>query len=672
MSKIVVLDPGHGPVSNPYPAAPGFYEGTQMFKLCGYLKECLEANGIKVITTRKDISENPALEVRGKTAGTNKADLFISLHSDAAGNGGIYSARGMSVYYSITNAESNKVFAQNLSNAVSKVLNTSIRGPFTRLLDDGRDYYGVIRASAGSGCRNAFLIEHGFHTSTEDVKALITDDSLKQIAKTECKVICDYLKLDCSTESVTLTNPIKQPEETTNEVVKTNTTLLKYTNAANAIAGDKTLSVGTLAPGTYYIYKTYGTATNLTKTPGVAGAWVVISDNVVDKNPSENEISKVEAPQETIHIDVNMKIYANAFDAASKSNFITVGGSPKYYQPGTYYVYKKENAIVMNISTKSDTAGAWINTSEAKPEVSDFNVGDTVAFIWGTTPVYVDNTKIPLTVIAAVNGPKNSIVTELCGSNVKISNISTPIPKKYLYVVNKATPDSVEIAETLNQFTEEAPATTDKTEVTSDDIAKILEDKFGSLSDLAKTKGYEDFVKYMENLVYDDTTLNTEVGLESIMGSSVLTANQLTTYIRKNNPDFDGNIASAFIKLGAIYGIRGDVACCQSILETGWFKFVGSSVKPAQHNYCGLGATGGGVAGCVFPTIEQGVEAQMQHLYAYACTADIPAGRTMYDPRFKYVTRGCAPRWVDLNLKWCTGADYGEKILSIYKQIANS
>ena len=55
-TPIVVLDPGHGPLSNPYPAASGFYEGTQMYKLANFLAPRLTANGIKVIVTRKTIS----------------------------------------------------------------------------------------------------------------------------------------------------------------------------------------------------------------------------------------------------------------------------------------------------------------------------------------------------------------------------------------------------------------------------------------------------------------------------------------------------------------------------------------------------------------------------------------------------------------------------------------
>lgn len=122
--------------------------------------------------------------------------------------------------------------------------------------------------------------------------------------------------------------------------------------------------------------------------------------------------------------------------------------------------------------------------------------------------------------------------------------------------------------------------------------------------------------------------------------------------IKKNNSNFDDNIAKAFFNIGPTYSIYPLYAISQSILETGWFKFEGSSVSPEQHNYCGLGATGGGVAGASFDTIEKGVEAQYQHLYAYGCTDALPDGVTIYDPRYNLVTRGKATTWEELTGKW--------------------
>ena len=154
--------------------------------------------------------------------------------------------------------------------------------------------------------------------------------------------------------------------------------------------------------------------------------------------------------------------------------------------------------------------------------------------------------------------------------------------------------------------------------------------------------------------------------------------------IKGNNSDFDENIAKAFFSLAPIYHVDPMRAISQSILETGWFKFAGSSVKAKQHNYCGLGAVGGGASGASFTTIENGVRAQLQHLYAYGCKDSLPEGETsIIDPRFKYVTRGIAPYWEQLAGRWAvpgfTGPDaetalkngntYGQKIDKIYKQL---
>ena len=157
--------------------------------------------------------------------------------------------------------------------------------------------------------------------------------------------------------------------------------------------------------------------------------------------------------------------------------------------------------------------------------------------------------------------------------------------------------------------------------------------------------------------------------------------------ILKNNANFSVNIAKAFFTLAPKYRIDPMRAISQSILETGWFKFAGSSVKPEQNNFCGLGATGGGVAGNTFATIEDGVRAQLQHLYAYGCKDALPAGEdTVVDPRFKYVTRGLAPYWEQLAGRWaCPGYDgndpeaamkagntYGQKIDNIFERLSNT
>ncbi|AEZ50512.1 endolysin [Bacillus phage BCD7] len=155
-----------------------------------------------------------------------------------------------------------------------------------------------------------------------------------------------------------------------------------------------------------------------------------------------------------------------------------------------------------------------------------------------------------------------------------------------------------------------------------------------------------------------------------IMGNAMIKEPQiLADFVKRNNPDFDVEIAVAFIELGKLYSIRGDIAFCQSIIETGWFKFAdGTAVKPEQHNYCGMGVLELGMTGNSFNTIWEGVEAQLQHLYAYGNEKGI-ISRPILDPRFNYVERGSAMYWEDLGGKWSSQKDYGEAIIKMHRQL---
>lgn len=171
----------------------------------------------------------------------------------------------------------------------------------------------------------------------------------------------------------------------------------------------------------------------------------------------------------------------------------------------------------------------------------------------------------------------------------------------------------------------------------------------------------------------------------SIMGESDATWKQMVQFVKKVNPTFNEQIARTFLEVGKIYGVRGDIAFSQSIHETDYFRFTGD-VKPYQNNFAGIGATGGGKQGHSFPTIKEGVTAQIQHLFAYASTSDIPHGEHLVDPRFHLVKRGSAPYWEDLAGKWAypgyntkkfesleaamrNGESYGQRIIKLFEEM---
>ena len=142
--------------------------------------------------------------------------------------------------------------------------------------------------------------------------------------------------------------------------------------------------------------------------------------------------------------------------------------------------------------------------------------------------------------------------------------------------------------------------------------------------------------------------------------------------MRRNNKTFPVEIADAYIRVGRRYGIRGDIALCQAIIETGWFRFAdGTAVTPDQHNYCGMGVTSRGMKGCAFETVEHGATAHIQHLVAYATRSPLPEGEQLLDPRFRLVTRGVAPNWTDLSNRWAMNPNYGNQIIQLFNQLLN-
>jgi hypothetical protein len=382
-----------------------------------------------------------------------------------------------------------------------------------------------------------------------------------------------------------------------------------------------------------------------------------------DITPIEVPVEKPVAEPDKFTTSNDLKIYMSAADATSKINALKdSNGKFKSYKAGTYYVYKKYSGSVLNISTKQNVAGAWININDAIEETKVFHKGDIVGFVAGRTPYYSDGTRVPLYVIVEVTGKKKSPVISVDMNNaVTIYNVEKSVPGKYLEVLIPANDETLSMA---NQY---ADSHTTKAELTS-----TIESKYGSLKLLANCKGYKEFVEYMDSLLEDDVVIDTDTDLDPIMGNSYLTAIQLAKFVKRKNPTFDSNIANEFIERCKKYGVRGDVAFCQSILETGWFKYEGSAVTADQHNYAGLGVTSNGAKGLSFGSIGMGVEAQLQHLYAYATREPLPDGITQVDPRFNLVNRGSAPRWVDLNGKWSSGIEYGQKILAIYKDACNS
>ncbi len=166
-------------------------------------------------------------------------------------------------------------------------------------------------------------------------------------------------------------------------------------------------------------------------------------------------------------------------------------------------------------------------------------------------------------------------------------------------------------------------------------------------------------------------------GHTKIMGSAVVTAEQMRAYVKRKNPNVAPSVLAMipfYLSEGEAESVRGDIAFAQSCLETGNFTFSGSAVTLDQNNFCGMGVTSNGMKGNSFASPLLGIRAQVQHLKAYACVDALV--NTCIDPRFQFVSRGCASYVEWLGQKenpagkgWATGAGYGEKILNILNAV---
>lgn len=381
----------------------------------------------------------------------------------------------------------------------------------------------------------------------------------------------------------------------------------------------------------------------------------------VGGNTTPTEPEKPTVTVKTYELVVDCPRYNTVTDAINKVNSVGI------YEKGIYYIYSKYpdglNGMFNISKNSSGTApGSWINPSENKLPViieEKIKVGSLVKV--ASNAVYYDSGKAVAKWILNVNW----IVKSIDGSRVVIdksedgkNSINSPIDIKYLTLVNKGQETKPEednyyrVRITWSNSASQigAYATLDAAKKVADENAEAGYKVFDSKGNLVYTPEIkEEPEEPVEPEKVDYCTHTKIVEIPPIAEELIV---KVVKGIKEKNPDFNVNIAKSFFDIGPKYEIYPLYAISQSVLETGWFKFTGSSVKPEQHNYCGLGATGGGVSGAAFDTIEQGVEAQYQHLFAYGCKKELPEGTTIYDPRYHLVTRGKAETWEELAGKW--------------------
>ncbi|MCR4691262.1 MAG: GBS Bsp-like repeat-containing protein [Lachnospiraceae bacterium] len=169
----------------------------------------------------------------------------------------------------------------------------------------------------------------------------------------------------------------------------------------------------------------------------------------------------------------------------------------------------------------------------------------------------------------------------------------------------------------------------------------------------------------------------------AIAGASEVTLNQMVAYFSAHSSYplfYSGSDAASLRKFCKLYldecaaeGIKAEVAFAQAMKETNFLRF-GGDVSINQYNFAGLGATGGGVAGNSYPSVQIGIRAQVQHLKGYANSE--PLNKACVDDRFTYVARNTAPyvEWLGIpdnpyGKGWAADTNYGGSILGMIAEM---
>lgn len=185
--KKVVLDPGHGVETVGKRSPDGTYREYEFaLDMAKRIKKILERHGVQVTLTRED-EHDVSLYNRVKIANSiSDLDLFVSIHSNAAGNGSQWmNARGYGIYTSAASSTAGRNIAANMLIQRAKEYGITLWGGG---LHHDIDLY-VLKNTVAS----AILIEHLFHDNKEDV-ALLKDSSYRdKLAEVDSKGILDYL-----------------------------------------------------------------------------------------------------------------------------------------------------------------------------------------------------------------------------------------------------------------------------------------------------------------------------------------------------------------------------------------------------------------------------------------------------------------------------------------------
>lgn len=194
---LVCLDPGHGPETANASPDGTYLEREFTWDMCQRLSRILMEQGIAVILTRTwDVK--PSLTQRAEVSNAAGADLFLSVHSNAAGNSGWSAPRGVLIYTSAPGVDAPRNIAARDILEQLRLAGVGIWG--SGLAHEA--FTVLVKTTAP-----ALLIEYGFHTNRDEVE-LLKDPAYREIlARATTRGICQFFGIPYVEPSPDLPQP---------------------------------------------------------------------------------------------------------------------------------------------------------------------------------------------------------------------------------------------------------------------------------------------------------------------------------------------------------------------------------------------------------------------------------------------------------------------------------
>lgn len=183
----ICIDPGHGGTDSANGAPDGSYKEHEFTLDMAQRLKTLLAPCMDVLLTR-EADESVSLAQRSFIANSAKADVYISIHSNAAkSNGAWNSASGLCIFTYATGASAER-------NKLAQMLLARYEQTGVKLFGTPLQYAKFAVLSATN--MPAALIEFAFHDNRSDTERLLDTDWRQAAAVATAKGICDYCGIE--------------------------------------------------------------------------------------------------------------------------------------------------------------------------------------------------------------------------------------------------------------------------------------------------------------------------------------------------------------------------------------------------------------------------------------------------------------------------------------------